>query len=82
MSGKDAEAQPEKVAQKSSGVTDDGIELLKKRGNLTQEQIHALAHKGKKADCHSDNVANSDDAKLVQVNTLKAHGVTVNESGL
>ena len=26
--------------------------------------------------------ANPDDAKLVQVNTLKAHGVAVNESGL
>jgi hypothetical protein len=40
-----------------------------------------LAHKGKKADCHSDNVKDEQQAKLVQVNTLKAHGVTVNESG-
>ena len=30
----------------------------------------------------SDNVENPDDAKVVQLNTLKAHGVTVNESGL
>ena len=29
-----------------------------------------------------DNVASADDAKLVQLNTLKAHGVAVNESGL
>jgi hypothetical protein len=27
-------------------------------------------------------VKDADDAKLVQVNTLKAHGVGVNESGL
>ena len=49
---------------------------------LTPEQIHALAHKGEKAACHSDNVANPDEAQLVQINTLKAHGVAVNESGL
>jgi hypothetical protein len=40
------------------------------------------AHKGTKAACHSDNVADADEAKVVQVNTLKAHGVVVNESGL
>ena len=44
--------------------------------------IHALAHKGKKAACHSDNVADAENAKLVQLNTLKAHGVAVNETGL
>ena len=68
--------------RKSSGVTDEGVEVLEKRGNLTQEQIHALAHKGKKAACHSDNVESPDDAKVVQVNTLKAHGVAVNERGI
>ena len=81
-SGKDDDAQPEKRAMKSTGVTDDRLEVLKQRGNLTPEQIHALAHKGKKAACHSDNVADPDDAKLVQLNTLKAHGVVVNETGL
>ena len=50
--------------------------------DFTQEQIMHLAHKGKKADCHSDNVKDEDEAKRVQINTLKAHGVTVNESGL
>ena len=44
--------------------------------------IHKLAHKGKKAACHSDNVEDAAEAKLVQVNTLKAHGVAVNETGL
>ena len=55
---------------------------MKKRGNLTPEQIDALAHKGKKAACHSDNVAEPEAAKLVQLNTLKAHGVVANEFGL
>lgn len=41
-----------------------------------------IAHKGKKADCHSDNVKDGNAAKLVKLNTLKAHGVLVNESGL
>jgi len=81
-SGKDENFQPLKTAAKSTGVSQDGIDLLKQRGVLTQEQIHALAHKGKKADCHSDNVEDGDTAKLVQLNTLKAHGVVVNESGL
>jgi phosphomethylpyrimidine synthase len=81
-SGKDEAFQPKKASMKSEGVTAEGAELLKQRGVLTQEQIHALAHKGKKADCHSDNVADKEQAKLVQINTLKAHGVTINESGL
>jgi hypothetical protein len=63
-------------------VSAEGAELLTQRGVLTQEQIHALAHKGKKADCHTDNVKDAATAKLVQVNTLKAHGVVINESGL
>jgi phosphomethylpyrimidine synthase len=81
-SGKDENFQPLKASMKSTGVSAEGAELLKQRGVLTQEQIHALAHKGKKADCHSDNVADKETAKLVQVNTLKAHGLLVNESGL
>ena len=79
-SGKDQDYQPQKVAMKSEGVTAEGAELLKQRGVLTQEQIHALAHKGKKAECHSDIVADPKTAKVVQINTLKAHGVVVNES--
>ncbi len=82
FSGKDEKSQPEKVALKSPGVTDAGLETLKQRGHLTQEQIMKLAHKGKKAACHSDIVKDEQQAKLVQINTLKAHGVAVNESGL
>jgi phosphomethylpyrimidine synthase len=81
-SGKDENFQPIKASMKSAGVSAEGVELLKQRGVLTQEQIHALAHKGKKAECHSDNVEDKEAAKLVQLNTLKAHGVVVNESGL
>src|SRR6476661_1470313 len=81
-SGKDEASQPEKVAIKSPGVSEQGAEILKARGVLSQDEIMKLAHKGKKADCHSDNVKDAEEAKLVQVNTLKAHGVVVNESGL
>src|SRR5437763_6184762 len=82
MSGKDEDSQPERPATKSPGLSSAGVDVLKQRGNLTQEEIHALAHKGKKAACHSDIVKDAETAKVVQINTLKAHGVAVNESGL
>ncbi|HSV16635.1 MAG TPA: phosphomethylpyrimidine synthase ThiC [Tepidisphaeraceae bacterium] len=79
-SGKDEESQPEKKAIASPGISSAGVDVLKQRGVLSQEEIMKLAHKGKKAVCHSDNVQDAEEAKLVQVNTLKAHGVVVNES--
>jgi phosphomethylpyrimidine synthase len=81
-SGKDEAAQPAKRAAASPGVNEAGAEVLKQRGVLSQEEIMKLAHKGKKAECHSDNVADAAVAKVVQINTLKAHGVAVNEVGL
>jgi phosphomethylpyrimidine synthase len=81
-SGKDEAAQPAKKAASSPGITDAGAEVLKNRGNLSQDEIMKLAHKGKKAVCHSDIVADAEAAKVVQINTLKAHGVVVNEGGL
>src|SRR4051794_27586847 len=81
-SGKDEQSQPAKKALGSPGVTDIGAEVLKQRGNLSPDEIHKLAHKGTKAACHSDIVKDEGEAKLVQLNTLKAHGVAVNESGL
>jgi phosphomethylpyrimidine synthase len=81
-SGKDDESQPEKKAIASPGVNSAGAEILKQRGVLSPEEIHKLAHKGKKAVCHSDVIAEPEKAKLVQINTLKAHGVAVNESVL
>src|SRR5579862_11332 len=64
-SGKDPAFQPPRRATPSPGVGHAGRELLKQRGVLTQEQIHALSHKGKKAVCHTDNVAEPEAAKLV-----------------
>ena len=58
------------------------MDVLRQRGVLPPDEIMKLAHKGKKAACHSDNVKDAEQAKLVQVNTLKAHGVAVNETGL
>jgi phosphomethylpyrimidine synthase len=81
-SGKDEQSQPVKPALASPGISSAGVDVLKQRGNLTQDEIMKLAHKGKKAACHSDNVKDADAAKVVQLNTLKAHGVAVNESGL
>jgi phosphomethylpyrimidine synthase len=81
-SGKDEGAQPEKKAMASPGISEDGVEVLKQRGVLTQAEILKRAHKGKKAECHSDVIKDDEKAKLVQLNTLKAHGVTVNETGL
>ena len=45
-SGKDDAFQPAKVATKSEGVSEEGAELLKQRGVLTQEQIHAAGAQG------------------------------------
>jgi phosphomethylpyrimidine synthase len=81
-SGKDEESQPAKKAIASPGVSEEGREVLEKRGVLSQAEILKLAHKGKKAACHSDEVKDEEEAKLVQLNTLKAHGVSVNETGL
>jgi len=81
-SGKDEASQPAKRAIASPGVSEEGKEILEKRGVLSQAEIMKLAHKGKKADCHSDIVKDAGTAKVVQLNTLKAHGVKVNEGGL
>jgi phosphomethylpyrimidine synthase len=81
-SGKDDQSQPVKPALASPGISSAGVDVLKQRGNLSQEEIMKLAHKGKKAACHSDNVKDEEDAKLVQLNTLKAHGLAVNDSSI
>ncbi|MCA9294113.1 MAG: phosphomethylpyrimidine synthase ThiC [Phycisphaerales bacterium] len=73
----------------SSALTPEQAELLKQRGYLHPEEIHALASKtrsaieakpGGKAACHSDYV-DADEAKqlqqeqLVQLNTAPAHNI-------
>jgi phosphomethylpyrimidine synthase len=81
-SGKADDSQPEKAAMASPGVSAVGAEILKQRGVLSPEEIRKLAHKGKKAVCHSDVIAEPETAKLVQIDLLKAKGVLVNEAGL
>lgn len=79
-SGKDADYQWEKP-KRSAALTPEQQQILNQRGVLSPEDIHKLAHKGQKAACHTDNIQDADQAKLVQLNTLKAHGVAVNEAG-
>ena len=78
-SGKDMSAQPAKRVAVSPGVNETGAETLVKRGNLSREEIHKLAHKGKRGVCHSDRIKDTSETKMVQINTLKAHGVTAND---
>ena len=70
-SGKDAAAQPAKKAMASPGVSEDGEEVLRQRGILDAQEIRRLAHKGEKAACHSDNIADAEQAKRVQLQVLK-----------
>lgn len=70
----------------SDALTDEQKKILEQRGVLSPEEIHKLAHKGKKAACHTDNVADADEAKkvqeqeLVQLDTRPAHGLSKQES--
>ena len=70
----------------SAALTEEQQRILKERGVLSPEEIHKLAHKGKKAVCHSDNVADAEEAKkvqeqeLVQLDTRPAHGLSKEES--
>ena len=94
-SGKDQQYQWDKP-HKSAGLSPDQQEVLTKRGVLTPEQVHALAAAtrqavggapGMKAACHSDLVEPAtaqavQQQKLVQLNPLPAHGLTVNDTGL
>ncbi len=84
-SGKDEAYQWEK-AKRSAALTPEQREILEKRGVLPPEVIHKLAHKGQKAACHSDVVADADEAqrvqaqRLVQLNTAPAHNVPTRDS--
>jgi phosphomethylpyrimidine synthase len=80
-SGKDEAAQPAKKATASPGVTEAGAEVLKQRGVLSPDEIRQLAHKGKKAACHSDNVTDAEQARRVQRENLVQLGVGVKTNG-
>jgi phosphomethylpyrimidine synthase len=57
-SGKAAEFQPERTSRKSPGLTPAAAEVLKQRGT--------------KLDCHSDNVADEEEARRVQLHIIES----------
>jgi phosphomethylpyrimidine synthase len=82
-SGKD-EAYARGKPKRSTALTESQQAILEKRGVLSPEEIHRLAHKGRKADCHSDLVDDPEQArtvqrKLVELNTAPAHNVASND---
>jgi phosphomethylpyrimidine synthase len=56
--------------KRTDALTDEQAKILEQRGNLSPDEIHRLAHKGKKAVCHSDLVEDADEARRVQQETL------------
>ena len=71
-SGKDEEMAWDKPRQ-SAALTEEQQRILEQRGNLPPEVIHKLAQKngkGGKAACHSDVVADDEEAKRVQAEAL------------
>ncbi len=71
-SGKADEFVPERKAKRSAALTPEQQEILEKRGVLSPEEIHALASKGthRRAACHSDIVADANEAKRLQESVL------------
>ena len=53
-------------AVRTSALSEDQQDILQKRGVLSPEEIHKLAHKGEKSACHSDLVEGEEEAKGVQ----------------
>ncbi|MCB9030381.1 MAG: phosphomethylpyrimidine synthase ThiC [Deltaproteobacteria bacterium] len=66
LSGKEEDYQPEKKAKKAPALNQSSLQILEQRGNLSQDEIFRLAHRGKKAACHSDNVSDESSAKEKQ----------------
>jgi phosphomethylpyrimidine synthase len=71
--------------RRTNALTDGQREILEKRGVLSPDEIHRLAHKGRKAACHSDH-ADADEARRIQgekltpLNTGPAHNVPSHDS--
>ena len=72
-SGK-AEGYNRGLPVRSKELTAAQQEILSKRGVLTPTEIHKLAHKGEKAVCHSDNVADPKEAETLQRSLLSGAG--------
>jgi phosphomethylpyrimidine synthase len=77
-SGKEADYAWEKV-KVSAALSPDQREILERRGVLPPEELHRLAAKtrqavvaaeGAKATCHSDNVADAEAARRIQLDKL------------
>ncbi len=69
-SGKDPEFQPAKKALPSAGISGQGAVLLRQRGVRSARRIQTLAPPGEKAPCHSDHVADPEQARRVQLLTF------------
>ncbi len=56
------------ISEWASGKAEGFVPVKKaaKSPGLTQEQIELLAHRGHKHACHSDNVADAEEAQAVQ----------------
>ncbi|MHC5025507.1 MAG: phosphomethylpyrimidine synthase [Planctomycetota bacterium] len=77
----------------SEALSDEQRDILEKRGVLSPEEVHRLATKTRtavgadqgRAACHSDAVADADDARsmqqeqLVQLNTSPAHNIPTDD---
>jgi phosphomethylpyrimidine synthase len=70
-SGKAEGFQPSSRAIVSEGINAEQREILERRGVLDREEIERLAHKGKKAVCHSDLVDDEEAARKVQAEALR-----------
>jgi phosphomethylpyrimidine synthase len=66
--------RPGGKAVRSQALTPEQQEILEKRGVLSAEEIARLAHKGKKAACHSDLVADPAEAQRIQAEVLAGAG--------
>jgi phosphomethylpyrimidine synthase len=69
-SGKADDFQPERRSVRSGALNEEQREILARRGVLSPEKIHKLAHKGRRAACHSDLVPDAEKAKEVQERVL------------
>ncbi len=61
-------------AVRSKALNPEQQEILERRGVLSPEEIEKLAHKGRKAACHSDNVGDAEEARKVQEEVLARTG--------
>lgn len=52
--------------ERSAALTEEQRAILEERGVLSEEQVRKLAHKGQKAACHSDLVADAEEARRIQ----------------